>query len=41
MALSATQDVSLELRGFVERYLASWNGRDTDAMAQLITEDIV
>jgi steroid delta-isomerase-like uncharacterized protein len=34
-------DVSVELRGFVERYLAAWNSCDTDAMAQLITEDIV
>ena len=31
----------MELRGFVERYIAAWNGCDTDAMAQLITEDIV
>jgi len=31
----------LELRDFVERYLDAWNSCDTDAMAQLITEDIV
>jgi steroid delta-isomerase-like uncharacterized protein len=30
-----------ELRGFVDRYSAAWNDRDTDAMAQLVTEDIV
>jgi steroid delta-isomerase-like uncharacterized protein len=30
-----------ELREFVERYEAAWNGCDTDAMAQLVTEDIV
>jgi steroid delta-isomerase-like uncharacterized protein len=30
-----------ELREFVERYLDAWNSRDTHAMAQLITEDIV
>jgi steroid delta-isomerase-like uncharacterized protein len=30
-----------ELREFVERYEAAWNGCDTDAMAHLITEDIV
>ncbi len=34
-------DVELGLRGFVERYTAARNGCDTDAMAQLITEDIV
>jgi steroid delta-isomerase-like uncharacterized protein len=33
--------VLVELRGFVERYVAAWNGCDTDAMAQLITDDIV
>ncbi len=26
---------------FTDRYQAAWNGYDTDAMAQLITEDIV
>lgn len=42
MAISGSAaDVSVELREFVERYLAAWNGRDTDAMAQLITDDIV
>jgi steroid delta-isomerase-like uncharacterized protein len=30
-----------ELREFAESYVAAWNGCDTDAMAQLITEDIV
>ena len=30
-----------ELREFVERYEAAWNGCETDAMAQLITDDIV
>jgi steroid delta-isomerase-like uncharacterized protein len=38
---ASVSDVTLELRGFVERYVAAWNGCDTDAMAQLITEDIV
>jgi steroid delta-isomerase-like uncharacterized protein len=33
--------VAPELREFVERYEAAWNGCDTDAMAQLVTEDIV
>jgi len=30
-----------ELRELVQRYEAAWNGCDTDAMAQLITDDIV
>ena len=30
-----------DLRALVELYLAAWNGCDTQAMAQLITEDIV
>jgi steroid delta-isomerase-like uncharacterized protein len=33
--------VAAELREFVERYEAAWNGCDTDAMAQLVTDDIV
>lgn len=42
MAVSGSApDVAVELRGFVDRYLAAWNGCDTDAMAQLITDDIV
>ena len=41
MAVSASQDVALGFRDFVERYIAAWNGGDTAAMAQLITEDIV
>jgi steroid delta-isomerase-like uncharacterized protein len=42
MAVGASApDVGLELHGFVERYEAAWNGCDTDAMAQLITEDII
>jgi steroid delta-isomerase-like uncharacterized protein len=42
MAVSASASgVALELRGFVERYVAAWNGCDTDAMAGLITDDIV
>lgn len=41
MAVSASQDASVELREFVGRYLAAWNGCDTDAMAQLITDDVV
>ena len=41
VAVDASQQGSVELRSFVERYLAAWNGCDTDGMAQLITEDIV
>jgi steroid delta-isomerase-like uncharacterized protein len=41
MAVSASQDVALGFRDLVERYIAAWNGGDTAAMAQLITEDIV
>jgi len=33
--------VAPELREFAERYEAAWNACDTDAMAELITEDIV
>jgi steroid delta-isomerase-like uncharacterized protein len=29
------------LAAFCERYLAAWNGRDAEAMAPLITDDIV
>ena len=32
---------STDLKGFTERYAAAWNSCDTDAMAELITEDIV
>jgi steroid delta-isomerase-like uncharacterized protein len=30
-----------DLSAFVGRYLAAWNGHDVDAMAELLTEDIV
>jgi steroid delta-isomerase-like uncharacterized protein len=30
-----------DLKEFTERYVAAWNGCDTDAMAELITDDIV
>ena len=42
MAVSgATTDVASELRDFLRRYQAAWNGCDTVAMAQLVTDDIV
>jgi steroid delta-isomerase-like uncharacterized protein len=41
MAVTASQDAAAQLRNFVERYIAAWNGCDTEAMAQLITEDVV
>ncbi|MCW3032082.1 MAG: hypothetical protein JWM60_427 [Solirubrobacterales bacterium] len=42
MAVDAsTADVSPDLLGFVKRYVAAWNDCDTDAMAQLVTDDIV
>jgi steroid delta-isomerase-like uncharacterized protein len=34
-------NTSSDLRTFVDRYLAAWNTCDADAMAQLITDDIV
>src|SRR4029077_5434738 len=42
MAVSAAPTGPMvDLRRFTERYMAAWNGCDTDAMAQLITEDVV
>jgi steroid delta-isomerase-like uncharacterized protein len=34
-------DVLVELREFVDRYLAAWNECHTEAMAQLVIDDIV
>jgi steroid delta-isomerase-like uncharacterized protein len=31
----------LEVQAFTERYSAAWNGCDVDAMAQMVTDDIV
>jgi steroid delta-isomerase-like uncharacterized protein len=42
--VSATQidaSVPSELRQFVERYMAAWNDCDTNAMAGLLTDDVV
>ncbi len=42
MEVSAeARGVTPELRSFVERYATAWNGCDTDAMAELLTDDIV
>jgi len=41
MRVLARQDALSELRGFVDRYLNAWNACDPDAMAQLLTDDIV
>jgi steroid delta-isomerase-like uncharacterized protein len=38
---ASAPDVASDLHGFARRYVAAWNGCDTDAMAQLITDDIV
>ncbi|HEY8638552.1 MAG TPA: ester cyclase [Solirubrobacteraceae bacterium] len=38
---TSTTDVVSDLSDFVDRYKAAWNGCDTDAMAQLVTDDIV
>jgi steroid delta-isomerase-like uncharacterized protein len=41
VAVSTAQaDASADLRSFIERYIAAWNGFDADALAQLITEDV-
>jgi ketosteroid isomerase-like protein len=42
MAVSPSDPgIASALREFVERYAAAWNGCDTGAMAELITEDII
>ena len=41
MEIGASPELALELPAIVERYLAAWNACDTDAIAQLITNDIV
>ena len=41
MAVSASHDATSQLRNLVERYVAAWNSCDADAMAQLITDDVV
>ena len=35
------EDSAATMRDFVDRYVAAWNSCDTEAMAGLITEDIV
>jgi steroid delta-isomerase-like uncharacterized protein len=42
MTTSAAGDTTgLDLEQFTQRYMAAWNGCDTDAMAELLTDDIV
>ena len=41
MRLITRPDASSQLRAFVDGYLAAWNTCDTDAMAQLVSDDIV
>jgi hypothetical protein len=39
VAISSPQTgAAAELRGFIERYIAAWNGFDADAIAQLSSE---
>lgn len=38
---ASTTGAGAELRELVERYLTTWNGCDTAAMAEFVTEDIV
>jgi steroid delta-isomerase-like uncharacterized protein len=37
----AERDTSLDLADFTQRYMAAWNECDTDAIAELVTDDIV
>jgi steroid delta-isomerase-like uncharacterized protein len=37
----STTTVAFDVREFAARYTAAWNECDTDAMAELVTEDIV
>jgi steroid delta-isomerase-like uncharacterized protein len=41
MAGAGQADQGTDLRPLVDLYVAAWNGCDTAAMAQLITEDVV
>ena len=38
---AAGPQTGFDLNAFAARFVAAWNGCDTDAMADLITEDIV
>src|SRR2546421_1766230 len=38
---AAPSSATFDLEQFAQRYVAAWNGCDTDAMAQLLTDDIV
>ena len=39
--MSTTAPTAFDLDAFCARYLAAWNDRDAEAMADLVTEDVV
>lgn len=41
MSTSAAPTTGFDLKEFKQRYVAAWNECDTDAMAELLTDDIV
>jgi steroid delta-isomerase-like uncharacterized protein len=41
MSTTAAPSTGFDLEEFTQRYVAAWNGCDTDAMAELLTDDIV
>ena len=41
MTTQAASTTGVDLADFTQRYVAAWNGCDTDSMAELLTEDIV
>jgi steroid delta-isomerase-like uncharacterized protein len=41
MSTTAAASTGFDLEEFTQRYVAAWNGCDTDAMAELLTDDIV
>ncbi len=38
---ASAPDLAVDLRAFVDSYVAAWNGCDTAAIAELVTDDIV
>ena len=39
--LSRSAAVGEDLRAFTRAYVEAWNACDTDAMAELVTEDVI